>query len=102
MRALWTDWVPWGTLGWPSLDLYLKAAPLALATYIVIFGDAVQCLMQLGPTIAFETAQHVAGQAFAVQAHDRRRTIALANHQRDMVCRVGDRAIGDQFGILRR
>lgn len=41
--ALWTDWVPWGTLGWPSLELYLKAAPLALATYIVIFGDAVQC-----------------------------------------------------------
>ncbi len=42
-RTLWTDWVPWGTLGWPSLDLYLKSVPLVLAAYIVIFGDAVQC-----------------------------------------------------------
>ena len=41
--TLWTDWVPWGTLGWPSVSLYLEAIPLALATYIVIFGDAVQC-----------------------------------------------------------
>lgn len=41
--TLWQDWVPWGTLGWPSLALYLEAIPLALATYIVIFGDAVQC-----------------------------------------------------------
>jgi len=41
--TLWQDWVPWGTLGWPSLSLYFQAVPLALATYIVIFGDAVQC-----------------------------------------------------------
>ncbi len=40
--TLWTDWVPWGTLGWPSLAMYLKAIPLVLAAYIVIFGDAVQ------------------------------------------------------------
>ncbi len=41
--TLWSDWVPWGTLGWPSIDMFLKAIPLTLATYIVIFGDAVQC-----------------------------------------------------------
>ncbi|NPV26231.1 MAG: hypothetical protein HPY81_01990 [Firmicutes bacterium] len=40
---LWTDWVPWGTLGWPSWDMYLKSLPMVLAAYIVIFGDAVQC-----------------------------------------------------------
>ncbi len=40
--TLWTDWVPWGKLGWPSMDMYLKAIPLVLTTYIVIFGDAVQ------------------------------------------------------------
>jgi len=41
--ALWRDWVPWGTLGWPPLELYLKSIPMVFATYIVIFGDAVQC-----------------------------------------------------------
>ncbi|SHJ05698.1 solute carrier family 23 protein [Desulfofundulus thermosubterraneus] len=41
--TLWTDWVPWGKLGWPSIDYYIKALPLVLAAYIVIFGDAVQC-----------------------------------------------------------
>ncbi|SFG37797.1 Permease family protein [Desulfotomaculum arcticum] len=41
--ALWTDWVPWGTLGWPSLNMFLTSIPLVLAAYIVIFGDAVQC-----------------------------------------------------------
>jgi len=41
--TLWTDWVPWGKVGWPSLAMYLKAIPLVLAAYIVIFGDAVQC-----------------------------------------------------------
>ena len=40
--TLWTDWVPWGTLGWPSFMMYVKALPLVLAAYIVIFGDAVQ------------------------------------------------------------
>ncbi|SHG68452.1 Sulfate permease, MFS superfamily [Thermosyntropha lipolytica DSM 11003] len=40
---LWRDWVPWGTLGWPSFDMYIKAIPMVLASYIVIFGDAVQC-----------------------------------------------------------
>ena len=40
--TLWTDWVPWGTLGWPPLEMYLKSIPMVLAAYIVIFGDAVQ------------------------------------------------------------
>ncbi len=40
--TLWTDWVPWGTLGWPPFSMFLKALPLVLAAYIVIFGDAVQ------------------------------------------------------------
>jgi len=41
--TLWRDWVPWGTLGWPSLSMYISSVPLVLAAYIVIFGDAVQC-----------------------------------------------------------
>ncbi|SFM86120.1 solute carrier family 23 protein [Thermodesulforhabdus norvegica] len=41
--TLWSDWVPWGSLGWPSLSMYLSSIPLVLAAYIVIFGDAVQC-----------------------------------------------------------
>lgn len=41
--TLWTAWVPWGTLGWPPMEYYLKSIPLVLAAYIVIFGDAVQC-----------------------------------------------------------
>lgn len=41
--VLWSDWVPWGKLGWPSLDLYIKSIPMVFAAYIVIFGDAVQC-----------------------------------------------------------
>jgi hypothetical protein len=40
--TLWTDWVPWGKLGWPSMELYIKSIPLVIATYIVIFGEAVQ------------------------------------------------------------
>lgn len=40
--VLWTDWVPWGKLGWPSLNMYISSLPLVLAAYIVIFGEAVQ------------------------------------------------------------
>lgn len=40
--TLWTDWVPWGTLGWPPISLYVKSLPMVLAAYIVIFGDVVQ------------------------------------------------------------
>jgi len=41
--ALWTDWVPWGKLGWPPISMFIASIPMVLATYIVIFGDAVQC-----------------------------------------------------------
>ena len=40
--ALWTDWVPWGTLGWPSIKMFISAIPTVLAIYIVLFGDVVQ------------------------------------------------------------
>ena len=40
--ALWTDWVPWGKLGWPPLEMYITSIPLVLSVYIVIFGDVVQ------------------------------------------------------------
>lgn len=40
--TLWTDWVPWGALGWPSLTMFIKAIPTVLAIYIVLFGDVVQ------------------------------------------------------------
>lgn len=39
---LWRDWVPWGKIGWPSWDMYVKAFPTMLAAYIVIFGEALQ------------------------------------------------------------
>lgn len=41
-HALWTDWVPWGAVGWPSLMMFVKAIPTVLAIYIVLFGDVVQ------------------------------------------------------------
>lgn len=40
--TLWTDWVPWGTLGWPSTMKFVNAIPTVLAIYIVLFGDVVQ------------------------------------------------------------
>lgn len=40
--TLWTDWVPWGTLGWPSPMQFVKAIPTVIAIYIVLFGDVVQ------------------------------------------------------------
>ncbi len=40
--TLWTDWVPWGKVGWPPLELYLKSIPLVISTYIVVFGEVLQ------------------------------------------------------------
>lgn len=40
--TLWTDWVPWGTLGWPSPELFIKSIPLVISTYIVVFGEVLQ------------------------------------------------------------
>ncbi|MCC8194031.1 MAG: hypothetical protein LIP28_05245, partial [Deltaproteobacteria bacterium] len=40
--TLWSEWVPWGALGWPSIAEFVNAIPLVLATYIVVFGDVIQ------------------------------------------------------------
>ncbi len=40
--VLWTEWVPWGAIGWPSVAMYISSIPTVLAVYIVLFGDVVQ------------------------------------------------------------
>jgi len=40
--TLWTEWVPWGAVGWPTPLMFLQAIPTVLAIYIVLFGDVVQ------------------------------------------------------------
>jgi len=40
--GLWTDWVPWGAVGWPTPIMFLQSIPTVLAIYIVLFGDVVQ------------------------------------------------------------
>lgn len=40
--TLWTEWVPWGAVGWPTPIMFLQAIPTVLAIYIVLFGDVVQ------------------------------------------------------------
>lgn len=40
--TLWRDWVPWGTLGWPSISMFVKSIPTVISIYIVLFGDIVQ------------------------------------------------------------
>ncbi len=40
--ALWTHWVPWGTLGWPTPWMFVSSIPTVLAIYVVLFGDIVQ------------------------------------------------------------
>lgn len=40
--TLWTEWVPWGAVGWPAPVMFVKAIPTVLAIYIVLFGDVVQ------------------------------------------------------------
>ena len=37
---LWDKVAPWN-IGWPSLELFLRAMPLALIGYIILFGDLV-------------------------------------------------------------
>ncbi len=51
-----------------------------------------QCLVQLRPAIAFQAAQHIAGQAFAVQPDNGRGRVAFANDQGDMIGGIGIRA----------
>ena len=40
--TLWTQWTPFGAIGWPSLSMFAAAIPTVFATYIVLFGDVVQ------------------------------------------------------------
>lgn len=41
--TLFTEWTPFSArIGFPSFDLYLKAAPLVGAVYIVLFGELIQ------------------------------------------------------------
>jgi len=41
-HELWTEWVPWGAVGWPTITMFIKAIPTVIAIYIVLFGDVVQ------------------------------------------------------------
>lgn len=41
-KELFTNWVPWGAIGWPSFSKYMAAIPTVIAIYIVLFGDVVQ------------------------------------------------------------
>jgi hypothetical protein len=41
--TLFTQWTPFADrVGWPPLSLYLSAAPLVFAVYIVLFGELIQ------------------------------------------------------------
>jgi hypothetical protein len=41
--ALFTEWTPFSSrIGFPEFSLYLSAAPLVAATYVVLFGELIQ------------------------------------------------------------
>ncbi len=41
--ALFSEWTPFSSrIGFPELSLYMSAAPLVAATYIVLFGELIQ------------------------------------------------------------
>lgn len=41
--ALFTQWTPFAAnVGWPDLSLYIKALPLVIAIYIILFGELIQ------------------------------------------------------------
>ena len=61
------------------------------------FADDLQRFLELRPAIAFQRAEHVAGQAFAVQADQRRLAAERADHQRDMLLPVVRSAEGDDL-----
>ena len=50
--------------------------------------DDLQGLLQLRPAVALQRPEHIAGQAFAVQADERRLAPEGANDQRDMLLSV--------------
>jgi len=41
--TLFTEWTPFAErIGWPPMSMYIGAAPLVFATYIVLFGELIQ------------------------------------------------------------
>ena len=78
----------------PSLPQVEQHAP-------AVGGDRVDRGVELWPAIAFEAAEHVAGQALAVQPHQRRPPGRLADHQRDMLAGLLGRAERDDLRVLR-
>ena len=61
---------------------------------------AASASLELRPAIAFERAERVAGQAFAVHPHQRRLPVRLADDQGDMLGRVAVGAEGDDLAFL--
>ena len=60
-------------------------------------ADDPQRFLELRPAIAFQRAEHVAGQAFAVQPDQRRLAAERADDQRDMLLPVVGGAEGDDL-----
>ena len=63
--------------------------------------DFLQRCIQLRATIAFEAAQHITGQTFAVQTDQRRATVGRSDHQRDMLSSRFGGSKGSNLGFLR-
>ena len=41
--ALWSQWTPFADrIGWPAMQMYIAAAPLVVAVYVVLFGELIQ------------------------------------------------------------
>jgi len=41
--TLFTEWTPFSArVGWPPIEMYMKAFPLVAATYVVLFGELIQ------------------------------------------------------------
>ena len=62
--------------------------------------DQPQRLLQLRPAIAFEAAEHIAGQTLTVQTHQRRPAAERADQQRDMILAGG--GIPERHHLRRR
>jgi hypothetical protein len=63
-------------------------------------GNQSQRGVKLRPAIAFEAAQHIAGQAFAVEPHQWRLTVRTPDQKRDMILRRFGCAKGDDLAFL--
>lgn len=50
---LWTNWVPWGAIGWPSAKMFLQSIPTVISIYIVLFGDVIQSKVLVADADAF-------------------------------------------------